>query len=309
MEPPSFPTISASNLKARMDRKETFFLIDTLPADHFRKVHLPGAVNACVHEAAFPDHIAGITTDPRADIVVHGAGAGSRDAAAAAEKLARMGYAKVAVFAGGLAEWRAAGHPLAGEAPAAADPMEPVFLFSDGRYRADPRASLLEWSGRNANGKHFGTVDLADGDVMVADGRATGRFAVDMATIRNADLAGDPHQPALISHLMSDDFFFVQRFPRATFEVRSVTPLEEATPTSPNHRVEGDLEIRGARRPLSFPATVNPLADGRIVAEAHFDIDRTRWGVIYGSSRFFAHLGMHRVYDLISLEIRLVFEG
>jgi len=40
----------------------------------------------------------------------------------------------------------------------------------------------------------------------------------------------------------------------------------------------------------------------------HFDMDRTRWGVIYGSSRFFEHLGMHLVFDLISFQIRLVFE-
>jgi hypothetical protein len=34
---------------------------------------------------------------------------------------------------------------------------------------------------------------------------------------------------------------------------------------------------------------------------AHFDFDRTRWNVIYGSSRFFEHLGMHLVFDLISI--------
>ena len=42
-------------------------------------------------------------------------------------------------------------------------------------------------------------------------------------------------------------------------------------------------------------------------AEAHFDIDRTRWKVIYGSSRFFKHLGMHLVFDLISIQCRIVF--
>lgn len=37
----------------------------------------------------------------------------------------------------------------------------------------------------------------------------------------------------------------------------------------------------------------------------HFDIDRTRWGVICGSSRFFKHLGMHLVYDPISIQVRI----
>lgn len=128
-----------------------------------------------------------------------------------------------------------------------------------------------------------------------------------MATIRNQDLAGDPCRPALIDHLMPGDFFFVQRFPKAHFQVRKVIPLTDATPTEPNYQIEGELEIRGIRRPLAFEATVNPAGEDQVAAEAQFDIDRTRWGVIYGSSRFFAHLGMHRVFDRISFDIRIAF--
>jgi hypothetical protein len=51
---------------------------------------------------------------------------------------------------------------------------------------------------------------------------------------------------------------------------------------------------------------VAPLEDGVFVLEAHFDIDRTRWHVIYGSTRFFEHLGMHKVFDLLSFQIRMV---
>ena len=40
--------------------------------------------------------------------------------------------------------------------------------------------------------------------------------------------------------------------------------------------------------------------------ESHFDIDRTRWGITYGSPRFFERLGMHLVFDLISIQLRIV---
>jgi len=52
--------------------------------------------------------------------------------------------------------------------------------------------------------------------------------------------------------------------------------------------------------------TVFKLPDNKLVAEAHFDIDRTRWDIIYGSNRFFSHLGMHLVYDLISLQMKII---
>jgi len=40
--------LTALELKSRMDQSSDFLLVDTLPEDHFRKQHLPGAKNACV---------------------------------------------------------------------------------------------------------------------------------------------------------------------------------------------------------------------------------------------------------------------
>jgi hypothetical protein len=50
---------------------------------------------------------------------------------------------------------------------------------------------------------------------------------------------------------------------------------------------------------------MNQREDGSVSIEAHFDLDQTRWNVLYGSSRLFEHLGMHLVYDLISIELRI----
>jgi hypothetical protein len=66
------------------------------------------------------------------------------------------------------------------------------------------------------------------------------------------------------------------------------------------------LELTGGSAGLDFQATVSVSAENLISAEAHFDVDRTRWNIIYGSSRFFEHLGMHLVFDLISFQIKIV---
>ena len=60
------------------------------------------------------------------------------------------------------------------------------------------------------------------------------------------------------------------------------------------------------KKNLNFLATVTPLADGAVTTEAHFDLDRTKWNVIYGSSRFFKRLGMHLVFDLVSIQMRIL---
>jgi polyisoprenoid-binding protein YceI len=130
-----------------------------------------------------------------------------------------------------------------------------------------------------------------------------------MASIKNINLEGNDLQPVLISHLKSDDFFFIKMFPRAFFNLKTARLMEKPNLSSPNFKVNGTLNLRGIKKEITFPATVNPLPEGGAIVEAHFDIDRTRWGLLYGSSRFFEHLGMHLVFDLISIQMRLVVQG
>ena len=95
-------------------------------------------------------------------------------------------------------------------------------------------------------------------------------------------------------------------FPKAVFTVKKAKRIEPGWLTAPNYHVEGKLNLRGVSAGLEFDATVALLDDSSLALEAHFDIDRTRWKVIYGSSRFFEHLGMHKVFDLLSFEICMI---
>jgi polyisoprenoid-binding protein YceI len=69
--------------------------------------------------------------------------------------------------------------------------------------------------------------------------------------------------------------------------------------------VKGELILRGVSAALDFDMTANLVDENMVTLEGHFDIDRTRWNIIYGSTRFFEHLGMHKVFDLISIQIRI----
>jgi polyisoprenoid-binding protein YceI len=126
-----------------------------------------------------------------------------------------------------------------------------------------------------------------------------------MHSLKNLNLEGNEWQPVLIAHLKSDDFFFAEKFPTARFTIDSARKTGESL-SAPNFEVEGTLELRGVRNAMKFLATVSNLPDGAITAEAHFDFDRTQWKIIYGSSRYFEHLGMHLVFDPISIGLRIV---
>ena len=300
-----FTTIEAEEINKRLKKKEPILLIDTLTSIHFEMVHLPGARNACVFEVSFLEQVADIVDDKSSKIVLYGSSRRSMDALSAAEKLRREGYENVSILNGGLEAWRTSGYELDGSQPNMADP-ETMLQLDDGTYAVDIDLSLIEWSGRNPNTKHYGTVGLKSGQVVVNRSVITGVFEIDMNSIENTNLKGDELHSVLISHLKSDDFFLVAMFPSSVLTINEGRPVQMPYLSAPNYRFDATLEIRGVKAQLPFDATVTKTEEGGLAAEAHFDIDRTDWEVIYGSTRFFENLGMHLVFDLISFQVKIV---
>lgn len=301
--------ISPETLRQWMEARKPFFLIDTLTGDHFEKAHLPDARNACVFEMTFLDQIRAHTTDKQAEIVLYGASDRSMEAVVAQEKLQREGYANLGILDGGLKAWLASGYSLEGASADSPPAPENQLNLQDGTYQVDTGQSILEWAGRNPNTKHDGNLRISKGEITVKNGRPTGSFEIDMNTIENKSLAGDELQPVLIAHLRSDDFFFTELFPTATFSIREARTRTDASLSAPNVDVKGELRLRGVKAGLDFAATVVQSPDGIITARAQFDLDRTRWNIIYGSTHFFEHLGMHLVFDHISIDLKIVAES
>lgn len=289
-----------------IEGKKSFYLIDTLTGDQFRRRHLPGARNACVFEVTFIEQVKSITASKNSEILLYGSSRRSLDGVTAAEKLALDGYTRLHVLNGGIEAWRAAGLPLEGEAVDEPSDPQTLLTLEDRSYRVDPDQSIIEWRGRNPNTTHFGTVRIVSGELSAKSGIITGQFDIDMDSVANINLEGDELQPTLIAHLKSDDFFLTKIFPRAGFEINTAVPVKEPYLSLPNYEINGTLELRGVKAQQHFAATVSKTPENGLIAEAHFDIDRTRWGIIYGSARFFEYLGMHLVFDLISVQVRIV---
>ena len=298
--------VIAKELKVLLSEKSDIVLVDLLPPEHFDKIHIPNAKNACVFFVSFLNDLAAIVPDKLTPVVVYGSSIRSQDVAMALEKLDRAGYEQVSFLKGGLEAWRGAGYDIEGEVTDQQDDPQTTVTLPDGQYTVDSEASQVEWAGRNPNSRHIGTVDIAKGVIDIKDGTVTGTVEIDMNTIHNINLEGDELQPVLEAHLRSDDFFFTKMFPKAVFTFKKAKRIEPGWLTAPSYHVNGELNLRGVSADLDFDATVALLEDSSLVLEAHFDIDRTRWNVIYGSTRFFEHLGMHKVFDLLSFQIRMI---
>lgn len=165
------------------------------------------------------------------------------------------------------------------------------------KVQADAAASSIKWNAKKVVGEHSGTIALKSGTLTTKGNNITaGEFVVDMTTITNTDLpAGDWHDK-LIGHLNSDDFFGTANFPEAKLVIKSATAFDK----SGTAQIKADLTIKGITQPIEFTATV----EGKIY-KAVLTIDRTKYGIKYGSGQFFEGLGDKMIMDTFTLDIAI----
>ena len=172
-------------------------------------------------------------------------------------------------------------------------------------FSVDVAKSEISWKGQKPTGTHNGTIKLSSGIVAAVNGELqAGTFTIDMNSIANLDLDGDM-KASLENHLKGTvegkegDFFDVTKYPTATFEL---TGVEDE---NGNITVKGNLTIKDKTNPVAFPAVVSFTDDTMTLKSSPFMIDRTKWGVNYGSKTIFGDLGDKFINDEIELVIQL----
>ncbi len=171
---------------------------------------------------------------------------------------------------------------------------------SEGKFKVVE--SEIMWKGYKPTGSHYGSVQLKEGYFSVKDNQLNGgKFVVDMTTIEDLDMPkDDPYNQKLVSHLKSDDFFYVEKFPVATFEITSVKPDE-----GDKFLIEGNLAIRDSVKSITFPAQVTIKDNELNFVSDTIKIDRTEFGIKYKSKKFFDNLKDKFINDLFDLSVKL----
>lgn len=172
-------------------------------------------------------------------------------------------------------------------------------------YAVDPTASVIEWEGNKPTGTHTGTIQLKNGTFKANDSIIeSGIFVISMTSINVTDLEGD-EKSNLESHLKGTvegkegDFFNVNQFPEATFEVTGVNQVNGQT------ILQGNLTMKEETKNIEFPITINQSEDAIELTSEPFTIDRTQWNVNYGSKSVFDGLGDKFINDDIILTLNL----
>ena len=112
--------------------------------------------------------------------------------------------------------------------------------------------------------------NLTDFDATVADGELRGSANVGSITVQDENLQ---------SHLLSPEFFDAERYPRVSFASTDIRREGDGI------AVEGELEIRGEKRPVTLTGTVAGPVTGPagVKLGIHLEtvIDRTAFGMTW----------------------------
>lgn len=196
------------------------------------------------------------------------------------------------------------------EAVEASDAVEVQEAAASNEY-ALAEGSTLNWRGFKTyvDWAHNGVVNVVDGQLKSNGNELVGgSFTIDMNSIKALDMAPDhPKYGDLIGHLKGDDFFNVDSFPKATFEITSASALEDES-SEATHTISGNLTIRGVSKNISFPAAVM-MHDGMVHLKADtFTIDRTDWNVMFNSESWLDGITEATKEKLIDHNIEISFD-
>ena len=163
----------------------------------------------------------------------------------------------------------------------------------------DTSLSKLKWTGTEITSKtHYGSLIFKSGTITMKNNKPVkGEFVVDMTTLKNEDVP-EAYRGRLEGHLKSDDFFSVEKFPKAVLKINSSSFLN-----SEKYNLEGDLTVKGITHPISLSITT---MKNKWIANLTFD--RSKYDVRFRSGTFFENLGDKLIYDDIIIESELIFK-
>jgi polyisoprenoid-binding protein YceI len=165
-----------------------------------------------------------------------------------------------------------------------------ISSFAQSTFKANPDKSKFSWTGYASVGNYAptGTIKLSSGSLNF-DGANILKaiFEFDMKTIihENKDLQ---------NHLRNEDFFDVEKYPKAIFILEKIT----------NNQATGFLKIKDMQKKISFPIMLKSFKN-ELQIQAKISVNRTDFGIKYNSTSFFSNLGDYAIKDNFEFQLDL----
>ena len=157
----------------------------------------------------------------------------------------------------------------------ATNPQAPAPAAAKGESLAvTPESSKVLFIGSKVTGKHEGGFNKFSGSIdLVNEKPEESSVKIDIET---SSVFTD--EDGLTKHLQTGDFFEVERFPKASFASTKI--VSDTAKGANNYTVTGDLELRGVKKSITFPATIS-VTPTDVSVDSEFSINRKDFGIVY----------------------------
>jgi len=170
-------------------------------------------------------------------------------------------------------------------------------------YNIQPEKSEVHWTGTKPGGEHVGTVKVKEGNIKMNEQDIQNATVIlDMTNIENQDIENEKNRKKLVGHLKSKDFFDVENFPEARFELTNATKSQDEN-NDFTHKVSGNLTIKDISKNISFRIKAENEKDKLKIESEKFLIDRTEWDINYKSKSVIDDIKDNFIHDDIALKI------
>ncbi len=167
-------------------------------------------------------------------------------------------------------------------------------------YNVDPAATKIVYVGKKVTGEHTGNVQAKSGYLVLQGEEITGgEVVVDMNSLSSTDITDKDTNAKYVGHMKSPDFFDVGKHPESKLVIKN------SKMTAKGLEVSGDLTMIGQTKPVTFMVTDLKKTDSVVTAKSNLTLNRTQWGLKYGSGSFFKGLGDKAINDEFTLAIDL----
>jgi len=174
-------------------------------------------------------------------------------------------------------------------------------LFANTNLELSSDKSTVKWEGKKVLGNHYGKINVKSGNIEFDGDKITGGMVVvDMNTLTVEDIEDEVMNSKLKGHLMSDDFFSIEKNGTSTFKLKS------SKENKGKLDITGDLTIKGITKEVSFPAEFTHK-EGYASIKGKLVVDRTKFDIKYGSGSFFDNLGDKTIDNDFTLDLDIKF--
>ena len=167
-------------------------------------------------------------------------------------------------------------------------------------YSVDSSSSKIVYVGKKVTGEHTGTITLKSGSLSFkGDTITAGEFVADMNSLTSTDITDKEYNAKYVSHMKSPDFFNTEKHPESKLVIKSSKKTDKGL------EVTGTLTMLGETKPVTFVVTDLKKTDAGVTGKSNLTLNRTQWGLKYGSTSFFKGLGDKAINDEFTLAVEL----